>query len=108
MRKFVRLYNGMRIQGVYCAFCDLRRDGKVLREDIYWKKMLDCGHKVGRSFVLPPSELIRLGYVNQEFERDPRAIAQINSVIEDGRRAFEQRKRQRWIRDNLAGGKRYM
>lgn len=108
MRKIIRLRHGMRIDGKRCPNCDMKRSGTVLRQDFYWRFRLDCGHEIGGSYVLPPSELERLGYVNQDLGRDPRAIAQTRTIIEDGKRAYLEHKRQRWIKENLAGGKRWM
>lgn len=108
MRKLIRLYHGLHIQGKHCPFCDMKRDGVVLRQDFYWRFRLDCGHEVGGSFVLPPFELIRLKLVNQDSGTDPRTTAAARTLIEDARRMHEQNKRKRWIEDNLAGNKRYL
>lgn len=87
----------------------MKRDGVVQFEDMYVKKMLSCGHKVGRSFRLPPKELTRLGYLNHDrFERDPRAHARIVMEIEDARRLWEQGKRKRRISETLASNRQYL
>jgi hypothetical protein len=108
MRKLVRLYHGKRIPGKRCPYCEMPRNALVLRQDFYWRFKLECGHEVGGSYCLPPSELIRLGFVNQDLGPDPRALAAGRTIIEDARKLWEERKRKRWIEDNLAGGKRWL
>lgn len=109
MRRLTRLYHGKRLQGIRCSFCGVKRDGVVFREDYYWRKHLSCGHVIGGSFVLPPSELIRMGFVNRnDGERDPRAVAQTVAIINDAKTAWQQRRKARWIKENLPMGRRYL
>ncbi len=109
MRKLIRLYHGKRIEGKLCKYCDMKRDGIVMRQDFYWRYRLDCGHEIGGSYCLPPSELIRLGIVNRnDGAPDPRTIAATNVFLEDAKRQWKQNKERRWIENNLAGNKKYL
>lgn len=106
--KWIRYYHGRHMSGVKCPFCDVKRDGVIHREDFYWRIRLSCGHEVGRGMVLPPNELIRLGHANYQTERDPRAVAATNVIIQDAKKQFLASKRKRWVRENLAGNREYM
>ena len=81
----------------------------MLREDFYWRKRLSCGHTIGGSFVLPPQELVRLGYVNRsDGQRDPRAIAQTNLIINDAKTQWEERRKRRRLEEDLPMGRQYL
>ena len=57
-----------------CNFCDFKTEGVIYREEYRWMMKLKCGHNRMMGYTLPPDELERRGYINQDFERDPRAV----------------------------------
>lgn len=108
MRKIVRFYHGLKLSGIKCPWCNVKRDCVIRREDFYWRKHLSCGHITGGTYVLPPKELERLGYVNQQTTRDPRAIAKHNAIIHDAKTAYLERRKRKWVEENLPGGRQYL
>lgn len=68
---------------MYCTFCGARREGKIFQEGARWMARLSCGHISFKGWVQDPDELERLGMVNSDKSKDPRAEAKMKQEQED-------------------------
>lgn len=105
MQKRVLFVHGKIIAGFYCPWCDVRRSGRCVKETYKWRVILKCGHVINRGYTLPPEELERKGYINQKGTEDPRFTARKKELFRGVMALREEVLRQRWIKENLAGGR---
>lgn len=90
----------------YCAWCDCQRTGRVVKELFRWRVIMKCGHvRANVGFTLPPEELERKGYINQKGSEDPRFTAKKKQLFAEVMKRREEILHQRWLEQNLAGGR---
>lgn len=87
----VRYRTGLVLKGMYCAFCDARRTGKIFQEGARWMARLSCGHLSFKGWVSDPDELERLGHVNAKHDPDPRIAS--NQRRKDEERLMEAKEK---------------
>lgn len=105
MRPRIWYSHGKMIEGIYCAFCDVRRPGRIIQETYKWRVVLKCGHVVNRGLTLPLEELERKGYVNYEHTEDPRFTAKKKQLFAGVMAKRDEVLRSKWAGDTLGGGR---
>lgn len=97
-----RLYK----KAFYCPYCDCHRTGRTIKETFRWRAILECGHvRAQLGLTLPFEELERKGYINQKYKEDPRFTARKKELFAGAMKQRDEAIKQRWIKENLAGGK---
>lgn len=105
MFKRIWYSHGKRIEGVFCAFCDVRRSGRIIQETFRWRVLLKCGHVVNRGTTLPWEELERKGYINYAHTEDPRYTAKKKQLFAGVMAKRAEVLRSKWALDTLGGGR---
>jgi hypothetical protein len=94
----IRYRNGLKVKGMYCAFCCSRVTGTVYREKLRWMAKLSCGHLSFRGWIAPPEELEKRGLLNEQLSQQKKArdlreqLDQMNEEEARERLRFEMRK----------------
>ena len=104
--KRVWFAHGKIIDGIYCAYCDVRRKCRLVRDRHLWRGILSCGHvRVNMGLTIPYEELERKGYINQKGSEDPRFTAH-KKMLFDGVMAFrEEVLKRRDVEERFAEGR---
>ena len=106
MQTRVWFSHGKIIEGMYCPWCDVRRSCRLIRDRHLWRGILKCGHvRANLGLTLPFEELVRKGYINQKFKEDPRFTARKKELFQGMMKRRDEQIKQRWILENLAGGR---
>lgn len=67
---------------------------------------MSCGHvRPNIGLTLPFEELERKGYINQKFKEDPRFTLKKKELFAGAMKRRDEAIKQRWIENNLAGGR---
>lgn len=105
-QKRVVFVHGKVYDGFYCPWCDVRRPGRIVRENFRWRCLLKCGHvRSNIGFTLPPEELERKGYINQKGSEDPRFTAKKKGLFAGAMKRRDEVLKEKWVKENLAGGR---
>lgn len=79
--------------GFFCPFCDRHRTGRLIRDQYLWRVQLKCGHvRANLGTTQPYEELERKGFINTQYEEDPRYTAKKRQAFLDFRARVDDHK----------------